>query len=600
MFRILKRIFNLAGERRKNLQMAFLMNFLENLCKAVPIVVLLLTLNDLVSGTLSTRVLGQRLVTMLLGLVGQYVFNLLVFIYQSGTGFEIIGEQRIIIGERLKRLPMGFFSNTNVGNITSVVTSDLSFVEMLSMQFVSKVIDGFISSLMIILILFLINWKMAVIAILGYPIAFLINKKIQSSFKKFAPQRQRAQGEVTSKILEYIQGITVIKACNLSGTSFKKLDEVLSRFKKLALDFEMKAVPWAFAYQACFQICIGLILFFGPYYYFAGELSLSALFMFMIISFMVYAPAETLMGASGLIRLMDVCLDRVEGVWNIPLLDEKEVDRKINSYEIEFKNVSFAYGNREVLKNISFKVPERTMTAIVGPSGSGKTTITNLIARFWDVQKGEVLLGGVNVKEMKCESVLSHISMVFQNVYLFNDTILNNIRIGNPEAPMGKVIEAAQKAGCHEFIGRLEKGYDTLVGEGGSTLSGGEKQRISIARAILKDAPIVLLDEATASVDPEKEKLIHAALNSLVKNKTLVVIAHRLSTIKNADQILVLSREGEMAEKGTHQELLERNNLYADFWQRRQKARNWRISSKCEFQQAVSVQINKQENKAAK
>ena len=579
MLRIVKRVFALSGNKKKKLIIAFVMTFFENLCMFIPIGMVLLTLNDIAAGSLTIDIVWRRSGVMVVALILQYIFNLLIYIFQSRTGFEIMGEQRLIIGERLKRLPMGYYSDNNVGNISSIVTNDLSFIEQNSMQFLSKVINAILSTLIVSIFIFTVDWKMAVVALIGFPIAFLLNLKIQKDFKKHAPEKQEKQASVVSNLLEYIQGISIIKAFNLAGSNFKKVDGVLKQFEKISLKFEMKAVPWNAAFNACFQICIALILYFGPYYYLANELSLANMLMFIIIAFRIYLPIEGLSIYSGIVRFMDACLDRLENFLSIELLDEKDIDTKINSYNIEFSDVTFSYKEREILKNISFDIPEKSMTAIVGPSGSGKTTITNLIARFWDVQSGQVLVGGVNVKDVKCDSLLSHISMVFQNVYLFHDTVLNNIKFGNPEAAKGQVMDAARKARCHDFIMALENGYDTVIGEGGSTLSGGEKQRISIARAMLKDAPIVLLDEATSSIDPENEKEIREAFGLLVKNKTLVVIAHRLSTIKNADQILVLNQEGELAERGTHKQLLNKGGIYLNLWEKRQKAENWKVAT---------------------
>lgn len=299
--------------------------------------------------------------------------------------------------------------------------------------------------------------------------------------------------------------------------------------------------------------------------------------MFMVIAFRMYFPLEMLGMLTGVVRVMGECLDRIDEVMNIPLLDEKNIDKPVNGYEIEFKNVSFAYGRRKTITDLSFKIKEKSVTALVGPSGSGKTTVTNLISRFWDVSEGEIRLGGTNLKDMKCDSIMSHLSIVFQEVYLFNDTVVNNIKLGRPGAKMDEVIKAAGKALCHEFIEKLDNGYDTIIGEGGSTLSAGEKQRLSIARAILKDAPIIILDEATASLDPENEKKIQQAINSLIKNKTVIVIAHRLTTIRNADQILVLT-DGKLYERGNHHELLKKQGIYAKFWQRHQKIRDWKLS----------------------
>ncbi len=579
MLSIINRIFKIAGEKRNKLILAFGINFLENICAVAPLVLILMTLNDITSETLTMESIWKRLFFLLAAMLGQYIFKLLVYVLQDGTGFEIMAEQRIIIGERLRRLPMGCFSDNNAGNISAVVTNDMTFVETFSMQFLSKATNSLISSVLAIVFVFVINWKMGMVVLAGYPFAFILNIKIQKYFRKFGPERQQGQADVVSNLLEYIQGIPVIKAFNLAGSNFKKLEAVLSRFEKLALNFEMKAVPWNAAFNACFHLSTALILYMGSYLYFSNEISMATMMMFVIIAFRIYMPAEAIAVYSGIIRLMDACLDRLQRVMDIELIDQKDSDAGISGHDIEFKNVSFSYGDKPVIKDLSFKTPQKTMTAIVGPSGSGKTTITSLIARFWDVQEGEVLIGGVNVKDMKCDSVLSHISMVFQDVYLFNDTILNNIKFGNSGATMEQVIEAAKNARCHDFISSLENGYDTVIGEGGDTLSGGEKQRISIARAMLKDAPVIMLDEATSSIDPENEKEIQEAISLLVKNKTLIVIAHRLSTVKKANQILVLNQEGMLAERGTHEELLEEGGIYAGFWTRRRNAEQWKINT---------------------
>jgi ATP-binding cassette subfamily B protein len=579
MIKIIQRILGLAGEHKNKLYLAFFFSFLENVCANVPVIVILFTLNDITTGQFTMANMMNMLWIMVGALLLQYLFNLVVSHFQSGTGFKIIGEQRFKIGEQLRRAPMGYFSDKNVGNISAVVTSDLSFVELYSMQFISKIVNAVAGGIIIAVFVFFIDVQMALITLTAYPLAYLVYIKIQSLFKRFGQIRQEAQVDLISSVLEYVHGISVIKAFNMKGKGFKKFADSVKRFETSALEFEMIAVPWLTAYHLCFQIGAALILYFGPYFYFAGELVSGKFFMFMVIAFRMYLPIEIIGMSTGIIRLMGACLDRIDEIKSIPLLDEKDVDKPINGYDIEFKNVSFAYEQRDTIKNLSFKVKERTITALVGPSGSGKTTITNLISRFWDVQKGEISLGGTNIKDMKCDSIMSHISIVFQNVYLFNDTILNNIKFGNPLATMEEVINAAKKARCHGFIEKLDNGYETMIGEGGSTLSGGEKQRLSIARAILKDAPIIILDEATASIDPENEKKIQQAINSLVKNKTLIVIAHRLSTIRNADQILVLA-DGSLHERGTHDELLEKQGLYADFWQRRQKTRDWRLSNR--------------------
>jgi ATP-binding cassette subfamily B protein len=319
------------------------------------------------------------------------------------------------------------------------------------------------------------------------------------------------------------------------------------------------------------------VLFLSFWQFFNGEMSMTVVAMVVLFIFRSYLPAMGLVTGAAMMRVMEAGIDRYEKLKEVRILDADGREIPLNSFDIEFENVTFSYEDKETLKDINFTAKERSMTALVGASGSGKTTIANLIVRFWDAQKGKVKIGGVDVRDMTCDSLLRYVSMVFQRVYLFHDTIENNIRFGSPDATREEIIAAAKKARCHEFIEALPDGYDTLVGEGGSTLSGGEKQRISIARAILKDAPVVLLDEATASVDPDNEKHIQEAINELVRDKTLIIIAHRLSTIKRADQILVID-DGRIVERGRHEELLAKDGQYKKLWQRRQKAKSWRIA----------------------
>ena len=579
MFSMIRQILSLSGKHKARLYAAFVLNFFESVFMNVPVILILFVLRDIASESFNMERIRLYLLIMVGALILQAVFKYFVYRLQSATGFVIMSEERMRIGDLLQRLPMGYFSDTNVGSVAATVTTDLSFIETYSMQFISKIISAVFGAVIAAGFVFLIDVRMALIALIAYPVCILLHLKVQGLFKRYGHIRQQAQSSLVSNALEYIQGIAVIKAFNMKGEKAARFDDAVKNFETAALEFEMKAVPWLAGFNISFQIGSALILFFGPYFYFAGTLNIASLLMFIIISFRIYIPLEGIAAFTGILRLMGVCLDRVEVINNTPLLDERDTDQPVKGHEIEFKNVSFAYENREVIRDVSFVIPENTMTALVGASGSGKSTIANLTGRFWDVQKGEVLIGGTNIKNMKCDSVLSHISIVFQSVYLFHDTVFNNIAFGKPGASREEVIEASKMARCHEFIEELENGYDTIVGEGGGTLSGGEKQRISIARAILKDAPIIILDEAIASVDPENERLIQEAINTLVKNKTLIVIAHRLSTIRGANQILVIE-DGAVAERGTHEQLLDADGIYADYWHRRQKARSWTLTAK--------------------
>ncbi|HEY0196607.1 MAG TPA: ABC transporter ATP-binding protein, partial [Methanobacterium sp.] len=405
---------------------------------------------------------------------------------------------------------------------------------------------------------------------------FALNK-LQKVVEYQSGIRQETHSKLIGAVLEYIKGISVIKSFNMAGERAKKISQEFKRVRDASIEFEKRFASTILPFENSFSLGIGLTVLAVSYFALNQTLDLSLMLLMLIFIFEIYLPFKALGSLSNQVRIMEAALNRYDEITNVEIIDKDGKDITLDHFDIEFKDVTFAYGQEDVLHNVSFKVPEHSMTALVGKSGCGKTTIANLIARFWDVQKGEIKVGGVNVKEMTCDSLLKNISMVFQNVYLFNDTIWNNITFGKPDATMEEVIETCKKARCHDFIMELENGYDTIVGEGGSSLSGGEKQRISIARAILKDAPIVILDEATASVDPDNEKHIQLAINELVKDKTLVMIAHRLSTIQNADEILVID-EGKIAERGTHNDLIEEKGLYDDLWQRRVKARSWKIN----------------------
>jgi len=330
-------------------------------------------------------------------------------------------------------------------------------------------------------------------------------------------------------------------------------------------------------YLSCFHICTALILGSVAIFYLGASMTLSSAFLFVVMLFTFYAPMELTGLFSGIIRLMNACLDRMQSIMDYPVMDEECGLVKPDSFDVAFKNVHFAYGERKILNGVSFTAPKNTFTAIVGPSGSGKSTMLNLIARFWDIQQGSITIGDVDIKEMRCDSIMEYISVVFQKAYLFHDTLLNNLRFGNPDATEEQIIEAAKKAHCHEFISKMKNGYHTEVGEAGSTLSGGERQRITIARALLKNTPIVLLDEVTANIDPENEMLIQQAINALVQEKTVFVVAHKLATIQNANQIIVLGGDGMIREHGRHQQLLEAEGLYAELWRKSQKISSWAI-----------------------
>lgn len=577
MLSIIRRLLRLADNFAAKIRIAFVFGFLEGVFTNFPILAILYILSQAIINGLKSSDIIISAALIVVGLIGQYAFRRLVYHFQNGTGYEIFERERIEIGNRFKRFPMGFFSAGNLGNLTAVVTSDISFVEMWAMDSVYKEVNGYVGMLISCIFLFVLDYRIALISLGIYVIALFILKRIQEVGKEQSFVKQKIQAELSGAVLEYVQSIAVIKAFNMIAEKTKATKETFQGIRDHSIEFEEKFIPPNFLYDLSFQLGIALTIFFTASFTLKGSLDLAVMLMLMVFIFQLYLPTKALGILTLKMRVMEASLDRYEAAKKVEIIDEDGIEIKLERFDIEFQNVTFAYEHKDVLHKISFTVPERSMTALVGASGSGKTTIVNLIARFWDVQQGAIKVGGVNVKEMSCDSLLANMSMVFQNVYLFNDTILNNIKFGKPGATDQEIVAAAQKARCHDFIMELENGYNTVVGEGGATLSGGEKQRISIARAILKDAPIILLDEATASVDPYNEKYIQLAITELIQDKTLVVIAHRLSTIKNAEQILVID-QGKVMQKGTHDKLIEEEGQYYDFWQRRVKARSWKIT----------------------
>ncbi len=576
MLNIIKRVLNMSGEYKGRLKWAIAISFFEGIFTISPEILVMFTLFRIATKTVTEKDVFLIGGLMVLSVVLRATARRIVDGLQSGTGYEIFARERMKIGEHLKRLPMGYFSQGTIGDVTAVVTSDILFVEQFGMSTMSKVVNGYISMILGSIMMMYLDWRIGIIAIT----TFILGARSLGTMNKVAVHhsnlRQNGMARLIGSVIEYIKGIGVIKAFNVSEERSQRMNNEFKDFRDISINFEHAFAASYVNFHYWFAFGIASIILMVSWLGLGNQLDMSFVMIIIIYAFQFFLPFQVVGTVSALTRIMEAALDRYEKIMNAPIIDEDGKEIELSSFDVEFKNVNFAYEEEDVLKDVSFKVPERSMTALVGKSGCGKTTITNLVARFWDVQKGEVKVGGVNVKEMTCDSLLKNISMVFQSVYLFNDTILNNIKFGKPEATMDEVIEACKKARCYDFIMELENGFDTIVEEGGSSLSGGEKQRISIARAMLKDAPIVLLDEATASVDPDNEKYIQQAISELVKDKTLIVIAHKLATIKNADQIIVLD-EGKIIQKGVHNQLIEEQGIYSTLWKRRTRARSWKI-----------------------
>lgn len=579
MLKIIRRVLRLSGNLSKRIWGSFICGFLESMFGLLPIAAVFLVLIELQNGQpITGQTWGIVIGLIAGGLILRMIFKYLVYRLQSTAGFEFVARERIALGDRLRNVPMGFFHDNSVGDITATVTTDLNFLENYSMHILDKVTTGVLSMIVMAACILAFDWRIGLIFVAGILLSFPIYSHMQKKGKALSAKRQKIQSEAVAATLEYVQGISVVKSFNMCDKNLSDIEDAYESNAAASYGVERVFTPLNMTYSMVFRISACMIMLCAGILAVGGDLSFANLAVILIASFTIFNPIEVMGQMTTMIRTMDAALDRVERIKQAKKIDENGRDIPLDSFDIGFEHVSFAYENgNPILKDVSFSIPQGSMTAIVGPSGGGKTTITRLIARFWDVQEGSITIGGHDVKEFTCDSLLKNMSMVFQNVYLFHDTIENNIKFGCPDATHEQVVEAAKKACCHDFIFALPQGYDTVIGEGGSTLSGGEKQRISIARAMLKDAPIILLDEATASVDPENEVHLQQAISALVKNKTLIVIAHRLSTIRDADQILVVDN-GKIVEKGVHAELIQQKGIYQKFWNIRQKARNWKLA----------------------
>lgn len=579
MLKIIRRVLRLSGNLSKRIWGSFICGFLESMFGLLPIAAVFLVLIELQNGQpITGQTWGIVIGLIAGGLILRMIFKYLVYRLQSTAGFEFVARERIALGDRLRNVPMGFFHDNSVGDITATVTTDLNFLENYSMHILDKVTTGVLSMIVMAACILAFDWRIGLIFVAGILLSFPIYSHMQKKGKALSAKRQKIQSEAVAATLEYVQGISVVKSFNMCDKNLSDIEDAYEKNADASYGVERVFTPLNMTYSMVFRISACMIMLCAGILAVGGDLSFANLAVILIASFTIFNPIEVMGQMTTMIRTMDAALDRVERIKQAKKIDENGRDIPLDSFDIGFEHVSFAYENgNPILKDVSFSIPQGSMTAIVGPSGGGKTTITRLIARFWDVQEGSITVGGHDVKEFTCDSLLKNMSMVFQNVYLFHDTIENNIKFGCPDATHEQVVEAAKKACCHDFISALPQGYDTVIGEGGSTLSGGEKQRISIARAMLKDAPIILLDEATASVDPENEVHLQQAISALVKNKTLIVIAHRLSTIRDADQILVVDN-GKIVEKGVHAELIQQKGIYQKFWNIRQKARNWKLA----------------------
>ena len=576
MFALFSRILKLSGRYKSRIQGAFVCAFLESILSKMPIFLAFVVL----SGFANKTITGQTCLYVGLGLAAIVLVQMLVHYLsdslQSAAGYLMFADKRIELGGHLRKLPMGYFTSGNIGKISSVLSTDMVFIEEVAMSTLGNMMSYLLSSLVLLAFMFYLNWQLGLIASIVTILAWLVSKGMNKVSLREAAGRQEQSERLTDAVLSFVEGIGVIKSYNLLGEKSEELSGNFKRSRNTSLDFEQKMTPWTMGLNILYGIGIAAIFGLSIVLEQSGALSLAYVLGVLLFVFDLFGPLKALYGEASRLTVMNAALDRIEAVLDEPELSDNgkqhiPAQAQPGQPEVKFNDV------KEVLHHISFAMKKNSMTALVGPSGSGKSTIANLLARLWDVKSGNVTIRGVDIRNVPLSELMDQISMVFQRVYLFQDTIYNNIIMGKPDATEEEVYEAARKARCYDFIMALPDGFQTVVGEGGATLSGGEKQRISIARCILKDAPIVILDEATASVDTDNESYIQEAISELVKGKTLLVIAHRLNTICQADQILVIA-DGRISEQGTHDELIAKAGIYQDFVNIRKKSSSWSLA----------------------
>lgn len=578
MIGVFRKIWDFAGTEQKNIRNSILLGFVNAVFHAMQLWALFVVLSALVEGSKSKETALTALGIMLLSIAGKIVTQYVSQLQRTHAGYFMVAEKRVYIGDKLKVVPMGFFNQNSLGQLTAVATTTLSDVENAAPVVLVTSLGGFLNSLVFSLTIFLFDWRIGLIVAAGVVLFLYVVSLMEKRSRADIPKRQAAQATLVEKVLETIQGMSVVKAFDLDDAKGKKVDQAIDESCEKNSVLERAVNPYVAAQQVILNLCSAAILFASISFYLNGTLSLVYCLMMMVSSFMVFEQLKTAGSSMANLRITESSINRANEIDSVPVMDDH--GRKIvpETHDIELESVDFSYETRPVLQDVSLRIPDKTTTAIVGPSGSGKTTLCNLIARFWDVNGGRVSIGGHDVKDYTLNSLMANISMVFQNVYLFNDTIENNIKFGKPNATHDEVVAAAKKACCDDFIDALPDGYNTVVGEGGATLSGGEKQRLSIARAMLMDAPIVIFDEATANVDPENEDRLQAAIEALTRDKTIIMIAHRLKTVRHADQIVVLDG-GRIVQRGTHDELLVQKGIYSDLVGMRKKAIGWKLET---------------------
>lgn len=577
MITTLKKFFNFcAKENRRLFYYTLVIGVLIAICEASKFPAIYLVMDGLLSNSISGGRILAGFIILLISVILESFLRGTSTMLQCKAGYRECANKRIEIAEHLRYLPMGYFNENSLGQITTITTNVMEQLGDVATRVVMLTTQGILNTAIIVLMILAFDWRIGIICLVGIVIFSLINCAMRKANANTSTKKIEVDTKVISGVLEYIQGISEVKAYNMVSTWRNKLDDTIRMAGDTNTQLEMICNRYIPFQNIVMKLTGVVILISSISFYLNGFMELLTAIIMMIMSFIVFSGLETMGAYSALLRVVDLCVERGKEILSIEPMDisgEKYITKTNN---IEISNVDFAYGKKKIIDNVSLIIQEKTTVAFVGPSGGGKTTLCHLIARFWDVDKGMISLDEKNVKEYSMDALMQNFSFVFQNVYLFHDTIANNIRFGQPDTPMDDVIATAKKACCHNFIMALPDGYNTVIGENGKSLSGGEKQRISIARAIMKDAPIIILDEATANVDPENERDLMEAIQELTKEKTVLMIAHRLKTVRKADHIFVINK-GQIEQHGTHDELMKKNGIYQKFVNSRRQAIGWKI-----------------------
>ena len=577
MIRAIRKFIKFTSEKnRKYLYIAIFLGIIYALSDVMKIASVYLILDGFFGNALDEARIWLAFGLLAGGIVVMIICKYAMTMLQCIAGYTTGANKRLEIAEHLRYMPMGYYNKNSLGFITSVATNTMENLNDIATRVIMMVTDGVLDSLLIMALMFFFDWRMGLI-VLGVFICFLLVQMAHQAIgRKLAPIKDKADENLVEDVLEYCEGITEVKNYNLVKQASSKIYDSIEKHRKINTRMELNFSQFDI-YEGIFMklgtVAMGLLSIF---LYLNGQMTLPVVIVTIIASFLVFNGLARACGYSSLLKNVEVCVDKGNKILAEPVMNTKGDFIRPGNHDISVKNISFSYEEKEIIKDVSFDIKENTKVALVGPSGSGKSTLAKLISRFFDVNKGSIYLGGRNIKDYNIDSLMRNFSFVFQNVYLFSDTIRNNIKIGKSDATDEEMIEACKKAKCHDFIMSLPEGYDTVLTEGGSSLSGGERQRLSIARAILKDAPIIILDEATANIDPENENLIIEAFNELTKDKTILMIAHRLKTVRDADDILVLD-DGKIVDEGTHDELMKHNGLYGKFVNERQEAIGFKL-----------------------